>query len=193
VLQNDVRVAMILEHFFSLLGSLALKGVLLGMVGAVSKADGSEFYTPVTILGKKIDPARTLKLIRVFVILLNACWYTCWIVLGVGRSMEDYMFFRRASYITWGFVSSCISAPVIAFFGTRLMRMLDERFKVESKVSGMDTSTMHGTVASTKGASKTGSHDELSTSHSQVESPKKINKPQWRRKVSNLKYALWGS
>jgi hypothetical protein len=195
VLQNDVRVAMILEHFFSLLGSLALKGVLLGMVAAVSKADGSEFYSPVTIRGRKVDPAKTLKLIRIFVILLNACWYTCWIILGVGRSMEDYVFFRRAGYITWGFVSSCISAPVIAFFGRRLLFMLDQKFTAENKLSGMETSTMHGTVVSAKAASKTGSNDELSTSLSQNGSnvPNiKRNKPQWRKKVNNLKYALWG-
>ena len=60
----SIRASIYLEHFFSLLGALALKNVLLSCVGA---ADAGDLYPPINVNGKKVNPADFLSKLRVFV------------------------------------------------------------------------------------------------------------------------------
>ncbi|KAI8903978.1 hypothetical protein EDD86DRAFT_249868 [Gorgonomyces haynaldii] len=120
LLQNT-RIALYLEHFFSLFGSLALKMVLLTMVEAVTTAN---LIVPVFIFGRKVDPARTLLIIRMVAMAVNFTWYNVWIwwALGSEGDYEKYKLLRRLTYVTWGCVSVFISAPVNYYFATKLFK-----------------------------------------------------------------------
>ncbi|KAI8908437.1 hypothetical protein EDD86DRAFT_207656 [Gorgonomyces haynaldii] len=131
----NVRFSLYLEHFFSLVGSLALKLVLLAMVEAVSSAN---LIVPVTILGKEIDPSTILKLIRIVAIIVNLTLYSFWAFWAVSQDgdYEKYKHMRRLTYIIWGCVSSLISAPINYYFGKKLISTLRMTSSSHSKSSG---------------------------------------------------------
>ncbi|KAI8908438.1 hypothetical protein EDD86DRAFT_276243 [Gorgonomyces haynaldii] len=116
----NIRFSLYLEHFFSLVGSLALKLVLLAMVEAVTSAS---LIVPVNIFGREVDPSTILKIIRLIAMIINFTWYSLWVFWAVSAvgDFERYKLMRRLTYITWACVSGLISAPVNYYYGTKLI------------------------------------------------------------------------
>ncbi|KAJ3358790.1 hypothetical protein HDU91_005111 [Kappamyces sp. JEL0680] len=193
------RVSILLEHFFSLLGALALKEVLLG---CVKSAENGELYTPVTIAGKRIDPALFLNRLRLFVVVLNFILYCIWAFVGVApsASIATYNFWRRAVYITWGLVSSCISAPVLYFFGSRLLAYLHQA-NARARKQLEEEASQPGHIALSRLVESATEHNtSVNPASFHPSTGPAIQKPtplsseaQYKiRWVQNLSFAIWG-
>ncbi|KAJ3322098.1 B9 domain-containing protein 2 [Boothiomyces sp. JEL0866] len=184
-----VQTNIVLEFMFYTAGALCSN---IFLVGVVSAGAGVNLFADLTIGEKVISPDKILKLLRLVVLSLSLAFCVCWCTLGTDN-LENYVKFRRATYLMSIAACSCISLPVIIFFGNKVISSLMVHKNINGNTSKTSNSKKdEGSKDLIAEQSSTNAVSEAKSSLGQSGTPLKTRnkKRSAQDKIANFKWAI---